>query len=216
MLVRERTPILVIVYAVYLVFEGLSLRACSRTILPFTRRSHKSVWMWMQELAPLDGLLFNTRRRRTRLFLIDETEVQVGRSEAWIWVCYEPFQKRFLGMWFSWTRSSLAAELFLKEMVRKYGKHPVWSDGATCYPEACRSLGLKHQVYAQGEWLYEVMERAVQTVKDRTESFDDYFPCSNPECRQKHIWNWIRLFHLHKQPEYLQAINTVKEVITLR
>ncbi|MBI2938045.1 MAG: hypothetical protein HYY22_07560 [Thaumarchaeota archaeon] len=74
-------------------------------------------------------------------------------------------------------------------MVRKYGKHSVWSDGATVYPEACLRLGLKHQVYAQGEWLYDIMERAVQTVKDRTEGFDDYFPCRKRGCRQQHIWS---------------------------
>ncbi|MCL4436184.1 MAG: hypothetical protein M1503_10395 [Thaumarchaeota archaeon] len=125
-------------------------------------------------------------------------------------------KKRFLGLWFSWTRSSLTAELFLKEMVKRYGKHSVWSDGLSCYPEACVRLGLKHQVYAQGEWLYETMERAVQSVKDRTEGFDDYFPCRRLGCRQRHVWNWIRLFHLHKQPEYLRIIDTVKEVMTLR
>ncbi len=91
MIIREGTLILVIVYAVYLVFEGLSLRACSRAIRPFAIRSHKSVWMWMQELVPLEAWF---KARRARLFLIDET-----------------------------------------------------------------------------------MERAVQSVKDRTETFDDYFPC---------------------------------------
>ena len=90
MIIRERTPILVIVYAVYLVFEGLSLRACSRAISPFAVRSHKSVWMWMQQLSPLEQRF---KARRARLFLIDETMVQVKGSEAWIWVCYEPFQK---------------------------------------------------------------------------------------------------------------------------
>ncbi|MEM3734801.1 MAG: hypothetical protein QW158_07635 [Nitrososphaerales archaeon] len=37
---------------------------------------------------------------------------------------------------------------------------------------------MKHCIYQRGEWLYEVMERAIQYVKDRTESFDDYFPCT--------------------------------------
>ncbi|MCL4436875.1 MAG: hypothetical protein M1503_12680 [Thaumarchaeota archaeon] len=101
-------------------------------------------------------------------------------------------------------------------MVQRYGRHSVWSDGGAWYPEACVRLGLKHQIYAQGEWLYETMERAVQSVKDRTEAFDDYFPCRKPGCRQQHIWSWIRAFYLHKQPEYLHTINIVKEVMTLR
>ncbi|MEM2634996.1 MAG: hypothetical protein QW372_05980 [Nitrososphaerales archaeon] len=64
--------------------------------------------------------------------------------------------------------------------------------------------------------MYEVMERAIQYVKDRTESFDDYFPCIKKECKQEHVRNWIRLFYLHKQPEYLKLIELAKEVINLR
>ncbi|MCL4435960.1 MAG: hypothetical protein M1503_02090 [Thaumarchaeota archaeon] len=44
----------------------------------------------MQQLSPLEQRF---KARRARLFLIDETMVQVKGSEAWIWVCYEPFQK---------------------------------------------------------------------------------------------------------------------------
>jgi len=40
----------------------------------------------------------------------------------------------------------LVAEAFLKTLVEKYGKHTVYSDGALWYPEACRSLGLKHNL----------------------------------------------------------------------
>ncbi|MCL5319135.1 MAG: hypothetical protein M1503_12895 [Thaumarchaeota archaeon] len=44
----------------------------------------------MQQLAPLEQRF---KARKARLFLIDETMVQVRGYEGWIWVCYEPFQK---------------------------------------------------------------------------------------------------------------------------
>jgi uncharacterized membrane protein YpjA len=31
-------------------------------------------------------------------------------------------------------------------------------------------------------------------IKDRTESFDDYFPFRIKNCKLKHVWNCINLF----------------------
>jgi transposase-like protein len=58
-----------------------------------------------------------------------------------VWMAYEPFSRRILGLWLSWTRK------FLKTLVRLYGRHPVWTDGAPWYSDACRSLGLEHYRY---------------------------------------------------------------------
>ena len=39
------------------------------------------------------------------------------------------------------------------------------------------------------------MERVNQYFKDRTESFDDYYPCMNKdECNLFHVHNWIQFF----------------------
>ena len=39
-------------------------------------------------------------------------------------------------------------------------------------------------------------ERTIQYVKDRTESFDDYFPCRSERrrCKLEHILNWFKMF----------------------
>ncbi len=35
----------------------------------------------------------------------------------------------------------------------------------------------------------------MQYFKDRTENFDDYYPCKNKQnCDQQHVYNWIKLF----------------------
>ncbi|HEX5185879.1 MAG TPA: hypothetical protein VFV86_03225 [Nitrososphaeraceae archaeon] len=36
----------------------------------------------------------------------------------------------------------------------------------------------------------------MQYFKDRTESFDDYFPCrkDDDDCNIDHVYNWIELF----------------------
>ena len=49
-------------------------------------------------------------------------------------------------------------------------------DGGTWYPEACATLGLKHRLHSTFE--KSIVERAIiEYVKDRTEGFDDYYPC---------------------------------------
>ena len=38
------------------------------------------------------------------------------------------------------------------------------------------------------------MERVNQYFKDRTESFDDYYPCMQNDCNLFHVYNWIQFF----------------------
>ena len=45
-----------------------------------------------------------------------------------------------------------------------------------------------------GNELKNIMERFIQYIKDRTECFDDHFPCREPDCNMQHIWNWLKLF----------------------
>jgi hypothetical protein len=52
---------------------------------------------------------------------------------------------------------------------------------------------LKHHVHS----FYEksIIERTIQYVKDRTESFDDYFPRRKERsCKLEHILNWFSMF----------------------
>jgi putative transposase len=54
---------------------------------------------------------------------------------------------------------------------------------------------LKHHVYDTR--LKNLMERLVQQIKDRTECFDDHFPCTKQNCNRQHVWNWLKLFILY-------------------
>ncbi|MFQ6075316.1 MAG: hypothetical protein ACE5Z5_04165 [Candidatus Bathyarchaeia archaeon] len=210
MFIRERTPPAIILYGAYLVFEGLSLRAASRALEPLIKRSHVALWKWVQGLAPLEGLF---RARRITCFLVDETMVRIRGEEAWVRVAYEPRQRRFLALDVAWTRSSLSAELFLRRLVKRYGRHPLYPDWAPSCPEACRRLGLPHRPLTPR--LKGLLERAVQRLKDRTEGFDDHLPCRRAGCGLGHVRNWLRAFLLHGSPEYLKLTALAKEMISL-
>ena len=87
------------------------------------------------------------------------------------------------------------AEHFLSDNVDGYGQYPVSTDGGTCYPHACNFLNLRHHI----RFSYEksMMKRTMQYIKDRTECFDDYFPCRNKKCKLKHVKQWLNLFANH-------------------
>jgi len=90
------------------------------------------------------------------------------------------------------------AEDFIRSLVEKYGRHTVYTDGGTWYPQACNFLHLKHTLHSSLE--KSLIERVMQYFKDRTESFDDYYPCTtkNNNCDLLHVYNWIKLFiYLH-------------------
>jgi putative transposase len=53
----------------------------------------------------------------------------------------------------------LVAESFLKSLIKLYGKHIVYYDGETWYPEACNSLGLKHILHTPFE--KSIIKRAI-------------------------------------------------------
>ena len=84
------------------------------------------------------------------------------------------------------------AERFLSDIVSVYGIYPVSTDGGTWYPTACKFLKLRHHLHSNLE--KSLIERTMQYIKDRTECFDDYFPCRIKNCNLKHIRNWLNLF----------------------
>ena len=63
------------------------------------------------------------------------------------------------------------------------------------YPQARSFIHLKHRLHSHVE--KSLIERIIQYFKDRTESFDDYYPCIDKKeknCDLEHVYNWIKVF----------------------
>ncbi len=73
------------------------------------------------------------------------------------------------------------AENFIRSLVSSYGRHTVYTDGGRWYPQACKFLHLKHHLHYTLD--KSIIERVMQYFKDRTECFDDYYPCINNKKR---------------------------------
>ena len=186
---RKRTKPKDIAYSLYLYFLGLSYRNTAKALQRFARRSHVSIWKWIQKYRPKRIL---TKRKKIDEFIIDETSIRIGSQYVWLWVAIEPKNKQILQVDMSFERTMLVTERFIASLINIYGKHHVSTDGGTWYPHACKFLKLRHHLHSPFE--KSIIERTMQYIKDRTESFDDYFPCRKKNCKLKHIRNWFNLF----------------------
>src|SRR5574339_1034557 len=172
---RNKTSTIIVMYSLYLYFLGLSLRNTSKALVIFKdeKRSHIAVWNWIQRF----GLLQIYKRKRVSAFIIDQTVIQIGNQHFWLWICIEPVYRSVLGIYIPEERNMFVAENFIRSLVSKYGKHSVYTDGGTWYPQACTFLHLKHRLHSHLE--KSLIERVIQYFKDRIECFDDYYPCIN-------------------------------------
>ncbi len=187
---RNRTPSQYIGYGLYFYFSGLSLRRSSdRLSSCFIKRNHVSIWNWIQKYKPKK---LYSKKKKVEEFVVDETMIKIGSELAWLWVAIEPANKEILSISISKERNMFVAERFLFSLLEKHGECPVSTDGGTWYPQACQFLKLKHHVHPSFE--KSIIERTMQYIKDRTESFDDYFPCRKKNCKLRHVKNWLNLF----------------------
>ncbi len=202
-IIRNRTSSSDIGYGLYLYFLGLSTRSVAKALsfLHIVKRSHVSIWNWIQKYHPQR---ISTKRKRISEFIVDETAIKVGSKLIWLWVAIEPKNREILALSISKERNMFVAEKFITGLVKVYGKHPISTDGGTWYPQACRFLKLNHHIHSSLE--KSLIERTMQYIKDRTECFDDYFPCNRKEkCNLFHVKNWLNLFVNIRNNEVLNA-----------
>jgi transposase-like protein len=110
---------------------------------------------WVQRSNPRSIYRCN----KVSSFLIDETMLQIGFDQAWLWITAKSIHRQILGVYISRHRNMLDTESFPRTLIKIYGKHTVYSDGGSCrYPEACSYLDLKddllHSPYER-VWLKE-------------------------------------------------------------
>jgi putative transposase len=64
---------------------------------------------------------------------------------------FVPIHSSVLGIYISEERNMFVAEKFIRSLVDKYGRHMVYTDGGTWYPQACNFLHLKHRLHSHLE-----------------------------------------------------------------
>jgi putative transposase len=128
---------------------------------------------------------FRINKNQVKMILVDETLIQIDGQDYWLWLAYEPNMDLCLMVHMSRERTIFICYQFFKELRKRFGRKIVFTDGARWYNDACKWLRLKHQVY--GNELKNKIERFIQKIKDRTECFDDHFPCRSESCNRQHL-----------------------------
>ncbi len=157
-------------------FLGLSYRNTAKALsfLHLIKISHVSIWNWIQKYKPQKL----KKKKNIDEYIIDETIVKTDSELIWLQVVIEPKDREILSFHKSKERNMfVASERFLSSLVNDYGEHPVSTDGSGAwYPQqACKFLNLHHHIHSSYE--KSIIERTMQYIKDRTETFNDYFPC---------------------------------------
>ena len=70
--IREGTPIWLMIYGVYVYFSSTSFRRASRILEPWIKRSHVALWSWVQRFSHVADR-FRIARESVECFLVDET-----------------------------------------------------------------------------------------------------------------------------------------------
>jgi hypothetical protein len=53
------------------------------------KRSHVSIWKWVQEYSPF-GDRFKVKENLVKEIFVDETLIQINCENYWLWVAFEP------------------------------------------------------------------------------------------------------------------------------
>jgi transposase-like protein len=188
---RERTPLLVMAYGVYL-YCSRRLRLASRCLDPIIHRSHISIWNWVQRFAPL-AKKFRTDRRRVREIIIDETLFRFRGMEYRLWIAYEPHIDGRLMLHLSVERAIMVCYLILKgssEEVRSQTSRDRRRSVVFRGPQvaATGASGVSHRGEESHREVHPASEGlSISTARSLQEG-DRY---------KRHVWNWLNLFILH-------------------
>ena len=86
---RIRTNPSIIAYGLYLYFNSRSYRFASKSLEPIIKRTHVSIWKWVQKYASLTDR-FVIGGRRIKDVFVDETLLKINGENYWLWLAYEP------------------------------------------------------------------------------------------------------------------------------
>jgi transposase-like protein len=85
----NRTHPAIISYGLYLYFSSRSLRLAAKCLESVIKRSHVSIWKWVQKYSDCTNR-FITDKRLVKEIFVDETLLRIDGQDYWLWIAYEP------------------------------------------------------------------------------------------------------------------------------
>ena len=124
----SRTDPAVIAYGLYLYFSSRSYRFASKSLEPIIKRTHVSIWKWVQKYSKLADR-FKVNRHLVKEILVDETMLKVNGQDYWLWIAYEPNLNTCLMMHLSRERTIFVRYQFFRQLRNRYGtRKPIYTE----------------------------------------------------------------------------------------
>jgi putative transposase len=121
MLYRTRTHSAIVRYGLYLYYSSRSFRLAARSLSSIkSKRSHVSIWKWVQKYDDCADR-FRTDKRRVKEIFVDETLLQIDGYDYWLWIAYEPNLDICLMMHLSRERTIFVCYQFFKQLRNRFG-----------------------------------------------------------------------------------------------
>ena len=130
-----------------------------------------------------------------RIYNRDETQLKVGSELIWLWwVAIEPTKdKEILSITISKERRiCLKPNIFLinsfKRIWLSFCFNIIWWHMVSTTSMSVSETAASPSFYVWKKHHY-WKDHAIH--QDKTESFDDYFPCKKRKCKLKHVQQWL-------------------------
>ena len=126
---------------------------------------------------------------RHKEIFVDENLVKINGQNYWLWIAYEPHINSCLSVHLSKERTIFIYYQFFKQIREKYGKKPIYTDGAQWYIDACKWLRLKTFFMEQNLRL--LWKDSSSKQKIELNALMIISPVSKDGCNMQHVWNWL-------------------------
>ena len=137
---RNKVPLERKVLATMLCFAGLSYRKASQLVGGLSYVAVHDAFICLRKALP------KPERKHRNCIAVDETKTKVAGKQLIVWAARDVDTKEVLIHRCSFTRSSLYAELFLKDVLQYSENKPLFLvDNGPWYPDAFKNLGLEYR-----------------------------------------------------------------------
>ncbi|MEM2178796.1 MAG: hypothetical protein QXI49_07235 [Candidatus Methanomethylicaceae archaeon] len=91
---REKTPIELVIYGIYIYIRSRSLRLASEILEPLIERSYEFIRNWYHKFNKISNVI--NPRIKSKIALVDETFFEIKNKEAILWIAFEPYRRIFI------------------------------------------------------------------------------------------------------------------------
>ncbi|GIU71305.1 MAG: hypothetical protein KatS3mg003_0784 [Candidatus Nitrosocaldaceae archaeon] len=163
---RMRVPDHIIVTALNMYFEGLSVRKVSQQIEDIygEKISQVTIWSWIQKYSRLVSEYVKTLKPKlSGKYHHDETEIKVDGKGRFFWETIDEDTRFIVAHLLSSGRNSENAKLVFKQALEKQRPIAFFTDGSFAYDEAFSKVFYSRYKANRVEWVRRVGIRARET-----------------------------------------------------